>query len=94
MILEFLANTFGDVYERFDGAMSFTVIVISKVVFPPVFVAVTVYVANEVIAVGVPLITPVEVSRERPEGRDGEMEKDIGIPVILGERELIEVPFV
>jgi hypothetical protein len=36
--------------------------------------AVNVYVVNDEVAVGVPLITPVEVLRVNPAGRDGEME--------------------
>jgi hypothetical protein len=42
-----------------------------KVVLPPVLVAVTVYVAIEVVAVGVPEITPVVVFNERPVGNAG-----------------------
>ena len=57
-----------------DGATSFTTMVTSAVVLPPVLVAVMVYVAEEVMAVGVPEIAPVEVSRESPFGREGETE--------------------
>ena len=53
------------------GATSFTVIETPKVVEPPVFVAVTVYVAIDVIAVGIPEITPVVVFNERPAGSEG-----------------------
>ena len=50
------------------------------VALPPVLVAVTVYVAVEVIAVGVPLISPVEVSKARPAGSDGEIAQDMTVP--------------
>jgi hypothetical protein len=43
VIAEFLVNTFGEVYDSELGGISFTVIVISNVVLPPVFVAVIVY---------------------------------------------------
>tara|TARA_B100001113_G_scaffold292255_1_gene248828 strand:- start:254 stop:487 length:234 start_codon:yes stop_codon:yes gene_type:complete len=46
------------------------------VALPPVLVAVTVYVAEELTAVGVPLITPVEVSSDNPAGREGETDHD------------------
>ena len=42
VIAELLAQIFGVVYERDDGAISFTEIVKSNVVLPPVFEAVTV----------------------------------------------------
>tara|TARA_B100001564_G_scaffold357959_1_gene375433 strand:- start:1239 stop:1418 length:180 start_codon:yes stop_codon:yes gene_type:complete len=37
-------------------------------------------VAEEVTAVGVPLITPVEVSRDKPAGRVGDTEYDVTAP--------------
>ena len=43
-------------------------------VLPPVLVAVTVYVAEDVTAVGVPLMAPVEVSSDNPAGREGDTE--------------------
>ena len=43
-----------------DGTTSLTTIVTVVVASPPVLVAVMVYVAEAVIAVGVPLITPVD----------------------------------
>ena len=48
---------------------------------PPEFVAVIVYVADAVIAVGVPLISPVEVLREIPDGRAGDTDQDTTCPV-------------
>ena len=43
------------------------------VAFPPVLVAVMVYIVRVSNSVGVPLSTPVEVSKERPLGSDGLM---------------------
>ena len=37
---------------------------------PPVFSAVMVYTAEAVIAVGVPLMEPVEASKDKPAGSD------------------------
>ena len=51
-----------------------TTMVTLAVSVPPVFVAVIVYDADEVTAVGVPLIAPVEVSSDKPAGRDGDTE--------------------
>jgi hypothetical protein len=50
------------------------------VALPPVLVAVMVYVAVEVIAVGVPLISPVEVSKARPAGSVGEIDQEMTVP--------------
>ena len=50
------------------------------VALPPVLVAVMVYVAVEVIAVGVPEITPVDVSKERPAGSVGETAQETTVP--------------
>ena len=49
----------------------FTLIVNVAVALPPVLVAVTVYVAEEDNAVGVPEIVPVDVEKASPVGRDG-----------------------
>ena len=46
-----------------------TTMVASAVVLPPVLLAVTVYVAEEVMLVGVPLMAPVEESSDSPAGR-------------------------
>ena len=54
--------------------MSLTTMVTLAVSVPPVFVAVIVYDAEDVTAVGVPLIAPVEVSSDKPAGRDGDTE--------------------
>ena len=55
-----------------EGVASFTTMVRIAVSLPPVLVAVMVYCAEAVIAVGVPLMTPVEASRDIPDGRPGE----------------------
>ena len=48
---------------------------------PPLLVAVMVYTAEAVIAVGVPLMSPVDVLREIPSGSDGETDQDTTCPV-------------
>ena len=54
--------------------MSLTTMVTLAVSVPPVLVAVIVYDAEDVTAVGVPLIEPVEVSSDKPAGSDGDTE--------------------
>ena len=54
------------------GGTSLTTMVMLAVSVPPVLVAVMVYVAEEVTAVGVPLMAPVEVSSDNPAGSDGD----------------------
>ena len=72
-----------------------TTMVTSAVVLPPVLVAVTVYVAELVIAVGVPLMAPVEESSERPAGRDGETDHDVmAPPLAVGVTVVMAVPLV
>ena len=64
--------------------------------WPPLFTPVTVYVAEGVIVVGVPLISPVVVSRVSPFGKDGETEKETTAPPLdktVGEYDC-ETPFV
>ena len=75
--------------------MSLTTMVILAVSVPPVLVAVIVYDALEVTAVGVPLIAPVDVSRDKPAGRDGETEYDTTAPPVeVTVSVVIAVPFV
>jgi hypothetical protein len=50
------------------------------VALPPVLLAVTVYVVAEVTAVGVPEMAPLEVSKERPEGRVAEIDHEVTVP--------------
>ena len=78
-----------------EGAMSLTTMVILAVSVPPVLVAVIVYEALEVTAVGVPLIEPVDVSRAKPAGSDGETEYDTTAPPVeVTVSVVIAVPFV
>ena len=65
-------NEFG-LYVRDEGATSFTTNVKVVVSLPPVLLAVTVYVAEEVTAEGVPEMAPVEESMESPAGREGKL---------------------
>ena len=63
------------------GNASLTTIVIVVVSLPPLLVAVMVYTAELVIAVGVPVMSPVDVFREIPAGRDGETDHETTCPV-------------
>ena len=72
-----------------------TTMVTSAVVLPPVLLAVTVYVADDVMAVGVPLMAPVEESKERPDGSDGETDQEVTVPPLeVGVTVVMVVPFV
>ena len=72
-----------------------TSMVTSAVVLPPVLLAVTVYVAEDVTAVGVPLIAPVEESSERPAGSEGETDQDVMLPPLtVGVTVVMAVPLV
>lgn len=65
------------------------------VALPPVLVAVTVYVADAVISVGVPEIAPVEVEKERPVGSVGVIDHDVTVPPLeVGVAVVIAVPLV
>ena len=78
-----------------EGATSLTTMVTSAVVLPPVLLAVTVYVAEEVMLVGVPLMAPVEESSDSPAGRDGETDHEVTVPPLeLGVTVVMAVPFV
>ena len=69
--------------------------VTSAVVLPPVLVAVTVYVAEEVTAEGVPEMAPVEESSESPVGSEGETDHDVMVPPLtVGVTVVMAVPFV
>ena len=75
--------------------MSLTTMVTEAVVLPPVLPAVTVYEAEVVMAVGVPLMAPVDESSERPDGSDGETVQDVtGPPLTDGVTVVMAVPFV
>ena len=72
-----------------------TMMVKLAVSVPPVLVAVMVYEAEEVTAVGVPLTLPVEVSSDKPAGSDGETEYDTTVPPVeVTVAVVIAVPFV
>jgi hypothetical protein len=74
-------------------ALELTVIVV--VAEPEELVAVTVYTLEEDVAVVVPLITPVEVLNERPEGSGELMLQDVAAsPVFVGVSVVIAVPTV
>ena len=82
-------------YDSEEGATSLTTMVTSAVVLPPVLPAVTVYVADEVTVVGVPLMAPVEESRERPAGSEGETDHVVmAPPLAVGVTVVMAVSFV
>ena len=82
-------------YVRDEGATSLTTIVTVTVSLPPVLVAVMVYEADVVTAVGVPLIAPVEESRASPAGRDGDVDHEVTVPPVeVGVAVVMAVPFV
>ena len=65
------------------------------VALPPVLVPVTVYVAEEVTAVGVPLMAPSDEANERPAGSEGETDQDVTVPpVVVGVVVVMAVPLV
>ena len=57
-----------------------TTMVTVVVASPPVLVAVTVYDADAVTAVGVTEIVPVEESKDRPAGSVGETDQETTVP--------------
>ena len=72
-----------------------TTMVTLAVSVPPVLVAVIVYDAEDVTAVGVPLIAPVDVSRANPAGSDGDTEYETTVPPVeVTVAVVIAVPFV
>ena len=71
-----------------------TTMVILAVSLPPVLLAVIVYAADEATAVGFPLIAPVDESRVRPAGSDGETDQEvIAPPLVVGVNVVMPVPF-
>ena len=71
--------------------MMFTV----AVSLPPVLLAVMVYVALLEIAVGVPLIEPVEESKDKPAGSDGDIDQLVIVPPFtVGVAVVMAVPLV
>ena len=78
-----------------EGAMSLTSMVTVAVSLPPVLLAVTVYVADDVMAVGVPLMAPVDESSDKPAGSEGETDQEVTVPPLsVGETVVIAVPLV
>ena len=87
-------NEFG-LYVNEAGAISLTTMVTSAVVLPPVLLAVMVYVAELVTVDGVPEMAPVEESRERPAGREGDTDHEVmGPPLAVGVTVVMAVPLV
>jgi len=71
-----------------------TTMVMLAVSLPPVLLAVMVYVADEVTAVGFPLMAPVEESRDKPAGSDGETDQEVmAPPLVVGVNVVMAVPF-
>ena len=72
-----------------------TTMVTLAVSVPPVLVAVIVYDAEDVTAVGVPLMSPVEVSSDKPAGSDGDTEYETTVPPVeVTVAVVMAVPFV
>ena len=72
-----------------------TTMVMLAVSVPPVLVAVMVYVAEDVTAVGVPEMAPVVLEMLRPAGSDGETDHETTVPPVdVGLRVVMAVPFV
>ena len=72
-----------------------TTMVTVAVSLPPVLLAVMVYVALLEIAVGVPLIEPVEESKDKPAGSDGEIDQLVIVPPFtVGVAVVMAVPLV
>jgi hypothetical protein len=89
-----LVNVNELVLYEMTGAMSLTTIVIVALSLPPVLVAVIVYVAEEFTPVGVPLMAPVEESKERPAGKPGETVHEVIVPPpTVGVSVVMVVPF-
>ena len=71
-----------------------TTIVMLAVSLPPVLLAVMVYAADDATAVGFPLMAPVEESRDKPAGSDGETDQEvIAPPLVVGVNVVMAVPF-
>ena len=78
-----------------DGITSLTVMLISVVVLPPVFIATIVYVVNGEMTIGVPVISPVVGLMLKPVGNDGvATQVTTGPPLAVGVIGVIAVPFV
>ena len=74
-----------ELYETEFGGISLIVIVTLAVSVPPLFVTVIVYAVSGETTLGVPLISPLEVSNNRPVGSVGEIDHvATGPPVEVG----------
>lgn len=81
-VAESRIRTIGEAYE-IVGAWPGSTTSRTKVVFEPaLFVAVTVYV-SALVEVGVPEITPDEISKLNPADRDGEIDQLAMVPPVL-----------
>ena len=81
-------------YVTEDGATSLTTMVTVAVPLPPAFVAVIVYCAEDVIAVGVPDMAPVELEMLSPAGNVGEIvHAATGPPFAVGVTVVIATSF-
>jgi len=87
-------NEFG-LYDSDDGATSLTTMVTLTLSLPPVLLPVIVYEADEVTADGVPLIAPVDESRAKPAGSEGETDHEVIVPPLdVGVAVVMVVPLV
>ena len=73
-----------------EGAATSTSMVMVVVALPPVLLAVTVYVVDELRTLGVPEIAPVAVSKDSPAGSVGVMDQattapplEVGVAVVM-----------
>ena len=72
-----------------------TVMEMVAVALPPVLVAVTVYEVDDEVDVGVPLMAPVDVEKERPTGSVGEIDQEVTVPPLeVGVAVVMVVPLV
>ena len=82
-------------YAKDDGATSLMTMVTVAVSLPPVLLAVMVSEAEDVTAVGVPLIAPVDESKDKPAGSEGDTDHEVMVPPLtVGVVVVIAVPLV
>ena len=96
IVVPFVRVMFSGEYESEFGAASLMVMLTWAEVEPPELLAQTVYVVAVVCStVGVPLMAPVEVLKERPVGTEGLISHDVMVPPLtLGVLVPMAVPFV
>ena len=83
MAVPFSSVMFSGEYEIALGACALTVIEMVAVDSPPELLAVMLYNAVVAVAVGVPLITPLELKLS-PDGREGDTDQKALSPVLVG----------